>query len=40
MNRLQKFIEPGAGQKPGRTACALEPTSLLEPSVGMDWRAV
>lgn len=40
MNRLQKFIEQGAGQKPSRVAYAFGPTSLPEPSVGMDWRAV
>lgn len=40
MNRLQKFIEHGSGQKPGRTAYAFGSASLPEPSVGMDWRAV
>ena len=40
MNRLKKFIERGAGRKPGRTAYAFGPASLPEPTVGMDWRSV
>jgi hypothetical protein len=40
MNRLQKFVEQGAGQKPRRTAYVFGPSSLPEPNVGMDWRAV
>ncbi|SDT56777.1 hypothetical protein [Bradyrhizobium canariense] len=40
MNRLQKFVEQGAGQKPGRTAYALSASALPEPGRGLDWRPV
>jgi hypothetical protein len=41
MTRLQKFVERGSyGEGPGRTAYALDLSSLPSASDGMDWQKV
>ena len=41
MKRLQKFVERGDyGEGPGRTAYALDPAKLPDPTAGFKWRVV
>lgn len=40
MHRLQKFVEHGAHEKPGRTAYAFGPGNLPEAASGFEWKQV
>ena len=39
MNRLQKFVEQGAGEQSGRTAYAFSREKLPPPGENLEWKA-